>query len=155
MLEPVRLNDVLPSGKGRLPQRNMQRPQVVSGKGRTPGHQKSHQQINALIRKPAPARTTLRGPLLCNKCAFHCQRRLRSALIAMLVLKWLHYLSKANWSFSNHASMLRLNLFTYRDLMEWLHNPFNTEPIVPQPEQLQLPLKGLGQPRPPKRGTST
>lgn len=70
-----------------------------------------------------------------------------TALIAMLLIKWMHYISKANWSFSNLASMLRLNLFTYRDLMEWLHNPFGTDPIVPQPEQLILNLPGLGQPR--------
>jgi hypothetical protein len=37
-----------------------------------------------------------------------------TALIALLLLKWLHHLSKANWSLSNLASMLRLNLFTYR-----------------------------------------
>ena len=39
-----------------------------------------------------------------------------TALIAILLLKWLHHLSKAKWSLSNLASMLRLNLFTYRDL---------------------------------------
>ena len=43
-----------------------------------------------------------------------------TALIAMLLLKWLHHLSKAGWSLSNLASMLRLNLFTYRDLRDWL-----------------------------------
>ena len=37
-------------------------------------------------------------------------------LIALLLLKWLHHLSKVNWSLSNLASMLRLNLFTYREL---------------------------------------
>jgi hypothetical protein len=63
-----------------------------------------------------------------------------TALIAMLLLKWLHYLSQANWSLSNLASMLRLNLFTYRDLLDWLHNPFGTPPIVPGPEQLALSL---------------
>jgi hypothetical protein len=61
-----------------------------------------------------------------------------TALIAILLLKWMHYLSKAQWSLSNLASMLRLNLFTYRDLMQWLHNPFETEPIVPEPQQLEL-----------------
>ena len=68
-----------------------------------------------------------------------------TALIAMLLLKWMHFLSTANWSFSNLASMLRLNLFTYRDLMEWLNNPFSTEPLVPLPEQLPLKMKGIGQ----------
>jgi len=68
-----------------------------------------------------------------------------TALIAMLLLKWLHHLSKADWSLSNLASMLRLNLFTYRDLREWLDDPFRTPPIEPTPEQLEFPLPGLGQ----------
>jgi hypothetical protein len=68
------------------------------------------------------------------------QIQIWTALIAMLLLKWLHHLSKANWSLSNLATMLRLNLFTYRDLLNWLHNPFGTPPIVPGPEQLALPL---------------
>jgi len=68
-----------------------------------------------------------------------------TALIAMLLLKWLHHLSKASWSLSNLASMLRLNLFTYRDLRDWLDDPFNTPPLTPLPEQLELPLSGLGQ----------
>jgi len=63
-----------------------------------------------------------------------------TALIAMLLLKWLHHLSKARWSFSNLASMLRLNLFTYRDLRRWLENPFGTPPLVPLAEQLTLNL---------------
>jgi hypothetical protein len=37
--------------------------------------------------------------------------------------------------------MLRLNLFTYRDLLDWLHNPFGTPPIQPTPEQLLLALR--------------
>ena len=63
-----------------------------------------------------------------------------TALIAMLLLKWLHHLSKAGWSFSNLASMLRLNFFTYRDLRDWLDDPFNTPPLQPFPEQLELAL---------------
>ena len=38
--------------------------------------------------------------------------QIRTALIAILPLKWLHHLSKEKWSLSNLASMLRLNLFT-------------------------------------------
>lgn len=68
--------------------------------------------------------------------ALHIQ--IWTALIAMLLLKWLHHLSKANWSLSNLATMLRLNLFTYRDLRDWLHNPFGTPPILPAAEQLLL-----------------
>jgi hypothetical protein len=69
-----------------------------------------------------------------------------TALIAMLLLKWMHYQSKATWSFSNLTSLLRLNLFTYRDLVEWLTSPFTTEPLVPLPKQLMLPGLDLGQP---------
>jgi hypothetical protein len=68
-----------------------------------------------------------------------------TALIALLLLKWLHHLSKAAWSLSNLASMLRLNLFTYRDLRDWLNDPIKTFPILPIPEQLTLNLPGLGQ----------
>ena len=63
-----------------------------------------------------------------------------TALIAILLLKWLHHLSKAKWSLSNLASMLRLNLFTYRDLRKWLDDPFETPPLLPQSEQLTLAL---------------
>lgn len=64
-----------------------------------------------------------------------------TAMIALLILKWLHHVSRAGWSLSNMAAMLRLNLFTYRDLMEWLHDPFGTPPITPQSVQLSLPLR--------------
>lgn len=61
-----------------------------------------------------------------------------TALIALLLLKWLHHLSKANWSLSNLACMLRLNLFTYRELTKWLHELMETPPLVPTGEQLTL-----------------
>ena len=78
-----------------------------------------------------------------------------TALIAMLVLKWLHHLSRTAWSFSNLTAMLRLNLFTYRDLKAWIHNPFDTPPIVPS-TQLALSFSGIGQPVAViKGGTST
>jgi hypothetical protein len=70
--------------------------------------------------------------------------RVIALLLALLILKWLHYLSKAGWSLSNLASMLRLNLFTYRDLIAWLHNPQETPPLIPDPEQLLLPIPALG-----------
>ena len=68
-----------------------------------------------------------------------------TALIAMLLLKWLHHLSNAGWSLSNLATMLRLNLFTYRDLRDWLNDPFQSPPLQPPVVQLELPLAGLGQ----------
>jgi Domain of unknown function (DUF4372)/Transposase DDE domain len=63
-----------------------------------------------------------------------------TALIALLLLKWMHHLSKAHWSLSNLACMLRMNLFTYRDLRQWIDDPFGTPPLPPQTGQLTLGL---------------
>jgi hypothetical protein len=63
-----------------------------------------------------------------------------TAWLALLLLKWLHHLSKAKWSLSNLASMLRMNLFTYPDLTAWLDNPFGTPPLLPESQQLTLAL---------------
>ena len=76
-----------------------------------------------------------------------------TAMIALLLMKWMHHISKAGWSMSIMACMLRLNLFTYRDLAKWIHDPWNTEPLIPEPEQLNLPLSAFGQPRQSKRPT--
>ena len=67
-----------------------------------------------------------------------------TALIALLLLKYLHHLSKFRWSMSNLATMLRLNLFTYMDLLEWLHDPFGEPPAIPF---VQMRLPGFGQPK--------
>ncbi len=61
-----------------------------------------------------------------------------TALIAILLLKYLQLLSKQEWSLSNLVALLRMNLFTHRNLMEWLNKPFETRP-VPY-EQVQIPL---------------
>lgn len=71
-----------------------------------------------------------------------------TALIALLLLRWLHHLSQERWSLSNLASLLRLNLFTYRDLHTWLNAPWNTPPLDPVPEQLALTLCVLDSPTP-------
>lgn len=47
-----------------------------------------------------------------------------TALITILILKYLKALSSAGISLSNSITYLRLNLFSYRDLMEWLSNPY-------------------------------
>ena len=39
------------------------------------------------------------------------------------------------------ATMLRLNLFTYRDLRAWLNEPYETPPVIPKPEQLDLNMQ--------------
>jgi hypothetical protein len=63
-----------------------------------------------------------------------------TALIAILVLKYLQLLSKLKWSLSNLGALLRMNLFTHRDLMAWLNQPFETPPVPYEQEQLALNL---------------
>jgi len=41
-----------------------------------------------------------------------------TALIAILLLKYLKVRSRYSWSLSNLVALLRLNLFSYRDLWE-------------------------------------
>jgi len=43
-----------------------------------------------------------------------------TALIAVLILKYLKFKSRFAWSISNLVAMLRYNLFTYRDLWAWI-----------------------------------
>src|SRR6188768_249874 len=69
-----------------------------------------------------------------------------TALIAILLLKWLHHLSMARWSLSTLASMLRLSLFSYRDFRAWLNHPFETPPQIPIPRQLLFQWLAFGQP---------
>ena len=68
-----------------------------------------------------------------------------TALIAVLLLKWLHFISTAGWSMSNMAFLLRGSLFTYRDLRNWLDDPWGTPPLIPETQQLALVLPGVGQ----------
>ena len=63
-----------------------------------------------------------------------------TALIAILVLKYLQFRARFRWSLSNLVALLRLNLFTYRDLWTWLDNPFEAPQILPEAEQLSLRL---------------
>ena len=64
-----------------------------------------------------------------------------TALIAMLILRFLQLRSKFNWSLSNLVDLLRMNLFTHRDLWPWLNKPFEIPPIPYEPEQLQFCLR--------------
>ncbi len=63
-----------------------------------------------------------------------------TALIAILILKFLQLRSKFHWSLSNLVALLRMNLFTHRDLWAWLNKPFDIPPIPYEPEQLKLNL---------------
>lgn len=66
------------------------------------------------------------------------QVQIWTALLSLLLIKWLHYLSKAGWSFSNMAVLLRMNLFTCRRLKAWLDDPFEIPPQPPRETQMTL-----------------
>ena len=53
-----------------------------------------------------------------------------TALIAMLVLRYLKLLSTFGWSLSNLIALLRQQLFVHRDLMHWLNTPFEGPPLL-------------------------
>jgi Transposase DDE domain/Domain of unknown function (DUF4372) len=52
------------------------------------------------------------------------------ALIAMLVLKFLHLKSQFGWSLSNLVALVRQQLFVYRDLDIWLDHPYQAPPAL-------------------------
>jgi len=68
-----------------------------------------------------------------------------TALITMLLLKYLQFRSTLHWALSNLVALLRWNLFTYRDLWAWIDDPFETPPLTSPPMQGMLDLPGLGQ----------
>jgi len=61
-----------------------------------------------------------------------------TALIVMLLIRWLRLKSTFGWSVSNLVALLRQQLFVYRDLWRWLDNPFEGPPAVLALEQLEL-----------------
>jgi hypothetical protein len=61
-----------------------------------------------------------------------------TALVSMLLLKYLQFRSTLAWSLSNLVALLRWNLFTYRDLWKWINQPFETPPEGPPDTQLDL-----------------
>lgn len=64
-----------------------------------------------------------------------------TALIAMLILKYLQIKSSFGWSLSNLAALLRQQLFIFRDLWAWLNHPWEGPPAARQlGEQLPMPL---------------
>jgi hypothetical protein len=63
-----------------------------------------------------------------------------TALIAMLILRFLQLRAKLNWSLSHLVAMLRMNLFTHRDLWAWINQPYEIPPVPYEQEQLKLNL---------------
>ena len=65
--------------------------------------------------------------------ALHIQ--IWTALIALLVLKYLQLKARFGWSLSNLVALLRMNLLVYRDLWAWLDAPFTSPPPLAEPVQ--------------------
>ena len=61
-----------------------------------------------------------------------------TALITILILKYLKQLGKYAWCLSNLVAFLRMNLFVKIDLQKWLDTPFEPLDPVPKGEQLAL-----------------
>ena len=57
-----------------------------------------------------------------------------TALITILILKFLKQTAKYKWHLSNLVAFLRLNLFVKIDLLKWLNNPFE-EDVGKAPEK--------------------
>ena len=67
--------------------------------------------------------------------------RIWTALIAMLILKYLQMRSSLGWSLSNLAALVRQQLFIFRDLWAGLNNPLDGPPAARKlAEQLTNPL---------------
>ena len=61
-----------------------------------------------------------------------------TALIAMLILRYLQLISKIKWSLSNLVALLRQQLFVYRDLIAWLNKPREGPPQLAKIKQLSF-----------------
>ncbi len=68
------------------------------------------------------------------------QVQIWTALIAILLLKYLQMRATYGWSLSNLVALLRQQLFVHRELWSWLNAPFEPPPLVEQIEQLMLEL---------------
>jgi len=53
-----------------------------------------------------------------------------TALIVMLLLRWLKMKARYGWGLSNLLAILRQQLFVYRDLFKWMDEPFTGPPVV-------------------------
>lgn len=62
------------------------------------------------------------------------QTQIWTALIAMVVLRYLQLRSSWPWSLSNLVALLRHQLFVYRDLWSWINQPFRPPMDLDDPQ---------------------
>lgn len=60
-----------------------------------------------------------------------------TALITILILKYLKEKAKYKWYLSNLIAFIRLNLFVKIDLQQWIDDPFNQIPKKPPEQNIQ------------------
>jgi hypothetical protein len=63
-----------------------------------------------------------------------------TALIAIMLMKYLQFCSKASWSMSNLIALIRMNLMVYTDLWDWLEKKWLTETSEQENPQMLLNL---------------
>ena len=61
-----------------------------------------------------------------------------TALISIMILKYLKQIAKHNWSLSNLLALLKMNLFVKNNLQLWLDYPFESWDPPPKREQVSL-----------------
>lgn len=62
------------------------------------------------------------------------QTQIWTALIAIVLIRYLQLRSTWKWSLSNLAAMLRYQLFVYRDLWAWINQPFRPPVDLDDPQ---------------------
>jgi hypothetical protein len=68
------------------------------------------------------------------------QTQIWTALISMLMIKYLQTKATFPWSLSNLVALLRQQLFVYRDLFTWLNDPFQAPPALAGLHDAQMSL---------------
>lgn len=66
-----------------------------------------------------------------------------TALIAIVLIKLLQFRSRMKWALSNLVALLRWNLFAYRNLWEWIDDPYSHPPNPQDSLQLTLVLDSM------------
>jgi len=82
---------------------------------------------------------TLRVKTFVGTSANALKIQIWTALIAMLLLKYLQLRTATGWSLSMLVALLRQQLFVHRDLWRWLSDPWQPPENLP-PEAVQLSL---------------
>lgn len=60
-----------------------------------------------------------------------------TALITILLLKWMKHVARYNWYLSNLVAFIRLNIFVKIELQKWLDRPFERPPAKVQKQNPQ------------------